>query len=192
MLDRQCIWVRRCHPCHERLGEGENFVRVRSDSDRHENMQAAASRGFREGHQLQGVQSGFDVQCRMSGVCEKPRLGINVDANPIRLPRRNRAARHDVHGDTAQVYQGELRRQGAGDHVLGELAGAVDVLKALALGARSVLVGRPVLWGLAVDGAAGAQRVLETLVSEFDRALALAGVRRADALDLSLITPSRW
>jgi 4-hydroxymandelate oxidase len=50
-----------------------------------------------------------------------------------------------------------------------------DVLKALALGARAVLVGRPVLWGLAVDGAAGAQRVLELLRNELEVAMVLAG-----------------
>jgi 4-hydroxymandelate oxidase len=41
-----------------------------------------------------------------------------------------------------------------------------DVLKTLALGARAVLVGRPVLWGLAVAGEAGARRVLELLRHE--------------------------
>jgi 4-hydroxymandelate oxidase len=51
----------------------------------------------------------------------------------------------------------------------------VDVLRALALGARAALVGRPVLWGLAVDGANGARGVLETLRAEIDEAMALCG-----------------
>ncbi len=50
-----------------------------------------------------------------------------------------------------------------------------DVLKALALGARAVLVGRPILWGLATGGAAGAEQVLRLLRDELDLALALAG-----------------
>jgi isopentenyl diphosphate isomerase/L-lactate dehydrogenase-like FMN-dependent dehydrogenase len=50
-----------------------------------------------------------------------------------------------------------------------------DVLKAVALGARAVLVGRPVLWGLAAGGEAGAARVLEILRGELDLAMALAG-----------------
>jgi 4-hydroxymandelate oxidase len=50
-----------------------------------------------------------------------------------------------------------------------------DVLRALALGARAVLVGRPVLWGLAVAGEEGALGVLETLREEIDQAMALAG-----------------
>jgi isopentenyl diphosphate isomerase/L-lactate dehydrogenase-like FMN-dependent dehydrogenase len=51
----------------------------------------------------------------------------------------------------------------------------VDVLKALALGARAVLVGRPVLWGLAVGGERGAHRVLELLREEIELALLLLG-----------------
>jgi 4-hydroxymandelate oxidase len=50
-----------------------------------------------------------------------------------------------------------------------------DILKALALGARAVLVGRPVLWGLAAAGEAGAARVLTLLREELDLAMALAG-----------------
>ena len=49
-----------------------------------------------------------------------------------------------------------------------------DVLKALALGARAVLVGRPILWGLAADGEAGAAWVLRHLRDELDLAMALA------------------
>jgi 4-hydroxymandelate oxidase len=67
-----------------------------------------------------------------------------------------------------------------------------DVLKALALGARAVLIGRPVLWGLAVDGAAGVQRVLEILLDELDRALALAGCPRATDLTREFVTPAPW
>lgn len=52
-----------------------------------------------------------------------------------------------------------------------------DVVKAIALGAQAVLLGRPVLWGLAMDGAAGAERVLRLLKDECDLAFALAGCR---------------
>ena len=50
-----------------------------------------------------------------------------------------------------------------------------DVLKALALGARAVLVGRPVLWGLAAGGEAGAAAVLRLLRDELDLAMGLTG-----------------
>jgi 4-hydroxymandelate oxidase len=50
-----------------------------------------------------------------------------------------------------------------------------DVLKALALGARAVMVGRPVLWGLTLDGADGVAAVLEHIRAELDLAMALSG-----------------
>lgn len=53
-----------------------------------------------------------------------------------------------------------------------------DVLKALALGAEAVAIGRPVLWGLAVEGAAGVLDVLRILEAELIEALRLSGCRR--------------
>jgi 4-hydroxymandelate oxidase len=50
------------------------------------------------------------------------------------------------------------------------------VLKAIAYGARAVLVGRPILWGLAVGGEAGVKFVLEMLRQEFDLAMALSAL----------------
>jgi 4-hydroxymandelate oxidase len=86
--------------------------------------------------------------------------------------------------------------EAAGDRlevlVDGGLRRGTDVLKALALGARAVMVGRPVLWGLAVGGAPGVQRVLEILLSELDVALALAGAPRVDALDSSFLMEAPW
>ena len=67
-----------------------------------------------------------------------------------------------------------------------------DVLKALALGARAVMVGRPLLWGLSVDGADGARRVLELLLAEFDSAIALAGAPRAEQLDRRFVCRAPW
>lgn len=74
----------------------------------------------------------------------------------------------------------------------GGIRRGIDVLKALALGARAVMIGRPVLWGLGVDGAAGAQRVLEIVRDELDLALALAGARTPAELDRSFVTPAPW
>jgi len=74
----------------------------------------------------------------------------------------------------------------------GGIRRGTDVLKALALGARAVMVGRPILWGLAVGGEAGARRVLELLLAELDVALALAGVPRAADLDASAVQSAPW
>jgi 4-hydroxymandelate oxidase len=60
----------------------------------------------------------------------------------------------------------------------------IDVLKGLALGADLVAIGRPALWGLAVDGADGVQRVIELLRDELSLAMALSGCR-----SLAEVTP---
>jgi L-lactate dehydrogenase (cytochrome) len=65
-----------------------------------------------------------------------------------------------------------------------------DVVKALALGARAVLVGRPYLYGLAVGGQAGVERALDILRGEIDKALALVGVPRVADLDRSILAPA--
>jgi isopentenyl diphosphate isomerase/L-lactate dehydrogenase-like FMN-dependent dehydrogenase len=62
-----------------------------------------------------------------------------------------------------------------------------DVLKALALGARAALIGRPYLWGLAVGGEQGVRAVLEILRGELDLSMALAGRPTIDEIDRTLI-----
>jgi 4-hydroxymandelate oxidase len=59
----------------------------------------------------------------------------------------------------------------------GGIRRGTDVIKAIALGAKAVLIGRPVLWGLAVDGEQGVSIVLSLLRNEFDLAMALCGCR---------------
>jgi isopentenyl diphosphate isomerase/L-lactate dehydrogenase-like FMN-dependent dehydrogenase len=65
-----------------------------------------------------------------------------------------------------------------------------DVVKALALGARAVLAGRAVLWGLAAGGEAGARRVLELLHAEIENALALAGCPTPETVTRDHVGPA--
>ena len=69
-----------------------------------------------------------------------------------------------VGGEAAVLLDGGIRR-------------GTDILKALALGARACMIGRPFLWGLAAAGEAGVRRAIEILTAELDEAMALAGVR---------------
>ncbi len=78
-------------------------------------------------------------------------------------------------GGRAEVYlDGGVRR-------------GTDVLKALALGARAVFVGRPVLWGLAANGAAGIRGVLGLLREELELAMVLAGVPGVEGIGPNLL-----
>jgi isopentenyl diphosphate isomerase/L-lactate dehydrogenase-like FMN-dependent dehydrogenase len=69
----------------------------------------------------------------------------------------------------------------------GGIRRGTDVLKALALGARAVLVGRPILWGLAVNGQEGVQHVLELLRAELTLAMTLSGCQTIMSIDNSLV-----
>ena len=81
----------------------------------------------------------------------------------------------DAVGDRAEVLvDGGIRR-------------GTDVVRALALGARAVMLGRPVLWGLAVDGQQGVEDVLSMLRTELDISVALCGARTPAGLGPDLI-----
>ncbi len=64
-----------------------------------------------------------------------------------------------------------------------------DVLKALSLGARAVMVGRPYVYGVTVGGEQGASHILEIFRSEMERSLTLMGCPSVQALDRSWIVP---
>jgi 4-hydroxymandelate oxidase len=70
----------------------------------------------------------------------------------------------------------------------GGIRRGTDMLKALALGANAALLGRPVLWGLALGGTDGVRRVLDLLRDEFDLSLALAGCRTPAELTRDFVT----
>lgn len=84
-------------------------------------------------------------------------------------------------GGKAEVYVDSGIRRGS------------DVLKALALGATAVAVGRPLYWGLAVNGADGVHHMLELLREEFNRAMAYCGQNSVDDLEDRLLNiPREW
>jgi len=90
---------------------------------------------------------------------------------------------------TASVLQEVVEAVGGGADVLvdGGIRRGVQVLAALALGARAVLVGRLPLWGLALAGREGAQDVLRQLTEEFSAAMALCGVQRTADISRDLL-----
>jgi len=79
-----------------------------------------------------------------------------------------------VRGRAVIVVDGGVRR-------------GIDALKALALGAHLIAVGRPILWGLAAGGARGVERVLVILRDELSLAMALAGCRALEEVTTDLV-----
>lgn len=74
-------------------------------------------------------------------------------------------------------------------YVDGGIRRGTDVLKALALGARAVMVGRPVLWALAANGAEGVAHALGLLRAELELVMALAGRPTIASIDASVVAP---
>jgi 4-hydroxymandelate oxidase len=70
----------------------------------------------------------------------------------------------------------------------GGVRSGADVLVALALGADAVLLGRPVLWGLAAGGAPGVRETLDLFAADLDHVLALAGARTPREVDASMVS----
>jgi 4-hydroxymandelate oxidase len=122
----------------------------------------------------------------------------------VRADDARRAAEHGVEGIVVSNHGGRQLDTGipslralpdvaeaVGDRVLVMMDGGVrrgtDVVKALALGARAVMVGRPLLWALALAGEAGVQRALELLVRELDLAMALSGTPALSDLTRDLL-----
>lgn len=71
----------------------------------------------------------------------------------------------------------------------GGIRRGTDVIKAIALGAQGVAVGRPILWGLTYNGQQGVERVLDILRFEIDLAMGLCGASTLAEIDRSLIAP---
>jgi isopentenyl diphosphate isomerase/L-lactate dehydrogenase-like FMN-dependent dehydrogenase len=95
--------------------------------------------------------------------------GNNLDGTPATI-RALPAVAEAVGGEVEVLLDGGVRR-------------GSDVVKALALGARAVMIGRAYLWGLAANGQAGVENVLDILRSGIDSAL--LGLGHASVHDLS-------
>ena len=74
----------------------------------------------------------------------------------------------------------------------GGLRDGADVLRALALGADAVLIGRPYAWGLACDGEAGVRAVLDAFTADLRCAMALAGCPSLAAVDATRVRLAGW
>ena len=92
---------------------------------------------------------------------------------------------------TIDMLPGVVEAVGGRAEVLldGGVRRGTDVLKALALGAKAVLIGRPYAWALAADGEAGVRKVLDLLREELVNALLATGCTRAGAVPRTLIVP---
>jgi 4-hydroxymandelate oxidase len=116
------------------------------------------------------------VDCGVSGVVVSNHGARNLDtvvATAAALPR----VVASVGGQLPVLVDGGIRR-------------GTDVAKALCLGADAVLIGRPAIWGLAVDGPTGVRDVVDLLRAELMMAMGLLGAPSLDALTADLVSPA--
>ena len=101
------------------------------------------------------------AEAQRRGEKRLPKCGNNVDGTPVPIRVLSSIATAVGH-DVEVVMDGGIRR-------------GSDVVKALALGARAVMIGRAYLWGLAANGQAGVENVLDILRSGIDSTLLALG-----------------
>jgi isopentenyl diphosphate isomerase/L-lactate dehydrogenase-like FMN-dependent dehydrogenase len=116
------------------------------------------------------VENGID------GIVVSNHGGRQLDSTPATL---------DVLPEIVDAVRGRVEV-----YMDGGIRRGTDVLKAIALGARAVLVGRSPLWGLALGGAEGVRAVLDHLRKEFELAMALSGRSSLGQIDRSLVQPA--
>jgi 4-hydroxymandelate oxidase len=126
---------------------------------------------------LKGVLSAEDgrlaVSCGADGVIVSNHGGRNLDTVPATIDALPRVV-DAVAGRIPVMLDSGIRR-------------GTDVLMALALGAKAVFIGRPYVYGLAVGGAKGVERVISILRDELERAMALTGRRSIAEIDASVL-----
>ncbi|WP_214406862.1 alpha-hydroxy acid oxidase [Pseudonocardia lacus] len=122
---------------------------------------------------LRGDEVAEMVELGVDGIVVSNHGGRNLDGAPATI---------DVLAEVVEAAAGRAE-------VLldGGVRRGTDVVRALALGARAVLVGRPYMFGLAAGGEAGVDRTLELLHNEIIRAMSLVGATSVKEIDRSLV-----
>ena len=118
----------------------------------------------------------LSVENGVDGIVVSNHGGRQLDSTPATL---------DVLPEIVDAVRGRVEV-----YMDGGIRRGTDVLMAIALGARAVLVGRSPLWGLALGGAEGVRAVLDHLRKEFELAMALSGRSSLGQIDGSLVQPA--
>eukprot|EP00062_Callorhinchus_milii_P011095 gi/632956649/ref/XP_007894062.1/ PREDICTED: hydroxyacid oxidase 2 isoform X3 [Callorhinchus milii] len=117
------------------------------------------------------------VEHGVQGIIVSNHGGRQLDGGPASI---------DALSEIVETVQGRVEV-----YLDGGIRTGSDVLKALALGAKCVFIGRPVVWGLAYKGEEGVREILQILNDEFRLSMALAGCRNVSEINRNLIQFSK-
>ncbi|XP_072901506.1 2-Hydroxyacid oxidase 2 isoform X2 [Hemitrygon akajei] len=117
------------------------------------------------------------VRHGVQGIIVSNHGGRQLDGGPATI---------DALSEIVEAVQGRIEV-----YLDGGIRTGSDVLKALALGARCVFIGRPVVWGLAYKGEEGVKEILQILNAEFRLSMALSGCRNISEINRNLIQLSK-
>jgi len=116
---------------------------------------------------VKGILRGDDAQIAIEhgadGIVVSNHGGRQLDTAPATIDVLQEVV-DAVNGQADVLLDGGIRR-------------GTDIIKALAMGAKAVLIGRPMMWALAYNGQAGVELALDLIIAEFDSAMALCGCR---------------
>ena len=146
--------------------------------------------------ELEWLRSLTDLPLVLKGVrvAEDARMAVEHGANAILVSTHGGRRFDDTMSSIEMVPEIVAATRGRVEvYVDSGVRRGSDVLKALALGATAVAVGRPLYWGLAVNGADGVHHMLELLREEFNRAMVYCGQTSVDDLEGRLLNiPREW
>ncbi len=163
------------------LSEGEALLRWMAEPARWEDF-AWMREQFGGPIICKGILSGDDARraldAGVSAIIVSNHGGRQLDGVPAALPALVEVL--EAVGDQVEVLVDGGFRRGA------------DVVRAVALGARAVMIGRPWAFGLAAAGEPGVARVLSIFREDIDRTLRLVGAPSVGSLDPTFVSPPKW
>ncbi|XP_041051904.1 hydroxyacid oxidase 2-like isoform X2 [Carcharodon carcharias] len=176
-------------PAHLEL---KNFEIFKKDKDRHDNVPLYndvldPSVNWKD---IQWLRSLTDLPIILKGILTKEDAELAVRHGVQGIIVSNHGGRQldgvqatiEVLPEIVEAVKGRVEV-----YVDGGIRKGTDVLKALALGANCVFIGRPVIWGLAYKGEEGVKSILQILKTELHTALALSGYKTLSEIDRTLV-----
>jgi isopentenyl diphosphate isomerase/L-lactate dehydrogenase-like FMN-dependent dehydrogenase len=139
---------------------------------------------------LEWIKSASDLPVVAKGVMTGEDVELCIDAGADGVIVSNHGGRHldntlatiEVLSEAVAAAKGKIEI-----YLDGGIRRGADVVKAIALGAKAVFIGRPLFWGLAVDGEKGVIRVLEILREEIEITMAKCGRPTVGSIDSSVV-----